>query len=68
MTMDMDPEVARWCGEPFARRLALAARSPESARDLLLEEIAARYRNIRSPRSRIKHAAQAWLNHQWGTL
>jgi len=65
---DLNEDVARWCGEIFAKRLALARRNRDSARDLLLEEIAARYRNIRSPRSRIKHAAQAWLDHQWGSL
>ena len=66
--MEFDPEIAKACGEPFAKRLALACRKEQEARDLLLELVAEKYASIRSPRSRLKHAASAWLHHRWGSL
>lgn len=56
------------CGEAFDKRLRLAQRNEQEARDLLLELIAEKYARIVSPRSRLKYAALAWLHHRWGSL
>jgi hypothetical protein len=66
--VDFDPDVAKWCGEPFAKRLEIAARNEQESRDLLLEIMAEKYAAIRSPRSRLARAANAWLYHRWGSL